>query len=105
MEENIKELEVNEETLYSEDDVLNIIDELTPRVEMDLDNIKEIVLDTEEYKKGIKNGSYMAGQFVALMGVGFTKDQAYNIVLNESTCRSNLEQSKNQQVLAMQNQI
>lgn len=104
-ENELEESEVIEDRTFTEDEVCEIIEEIMPKVQLDVSDLADANIDIEECKRGIKETSFMCGQFVALMSVGLTKEQAYNIVLNESTGRINVEQSKYQQLQAMQNQI
>lgn len=96
LEEDItKENEIEEEDrVYTSEEVLSIIDEIMPKVELNIEKLHNLELDVEEFKRGLKDASYIAGQYSALRSVGLGEDFAYNILLNESTSRGNLELGK-----------
>lgn len=50
--------------------------------------------DQDEFTKGIKNGSYVAGLITALKNTGLTFEQCMDYVLNEQTIKFNLEVTK-----------
>lgn len=98
-----------EQELFTKEELIEIIEEIKPKVMLNIESLNNLELDMDEFKRGIKESSYMCGQFIALTNVGMDKDMAYNVVLNESTARANLEMAEVQQpqnaLLTMQNGI
>lgn len=48
----------------------------------------------DEFSKGIKNGSYVAGLITSLKNAGLTFEQCMEYVLNEQTIKFNLEATR-----------
>jgi|GEM_PF-6655567 len=98
-----------EDRVYTSEEVVSIVEEIMPKVELNTELLNDLELDIDEFKRGIKDASFMAGQYSALRSVGLGEEFAYNIILNESTSRGNLElgkiNSKQQTVQTEMNQI
>jgi len=94
LENQIEEDMELEDRTYTSEEVVSIIEEIIPRVELDTEKLNDLELDINEFKRGIKDASFIAGQYSALRSVGLSEEFAYNIVLNESTSRGNLELGK-----------
>lgn len=93
-EEIVEDIEIDEDRVYTSEEVISIIDEIMPKVELNTEKLNNLELDIDEFRRGLKDASYMAGQYSALRSVGLSEEFAYNVVLNESTSRGNLDLGK-----------
>ena len=108
-EEQDEENGIEEQEYYSKDEVLDIIEEITPRIEINTELFNGFELDEDMFKEGLKNISFYCGQFIGLVSVGVNNQDAFQFILNESTGRSNVTTTKEQtiqtQIQQEQNQI
>jgi hypothetical protein len=107
-EELNQELEIDEvegKEFYSQDEVLDIIDQITPKIEIDNEELNGLKLDLKVFKDGLKDISFACGQYVGLMSVGVSAVDAFQYILNESTGKSNKDVTKVQQINVESNQI
>lgn len=90
MEEQNKDeiLELNEEQLESLLGGVTDIDKLPP-IEIELDQY-----DADEFDRGIKETSYVAGVVTALLNAGVTEGFVLDYILNKETIKHNLETVK-----------
>jgi phosphorylcholine metabolism protein LicD len=63
-------------------------------LELDISNLDGIQYDNDEFAKGIKETSFIAGQITALLNVGLTSAQAIDFLINEKTILHNLSLAK-----------
>lgn len=107
-EEEVLQEDYEEETLTAEE-IADILEEIIPKVEIDLDNVNGSSLDKKQFKNGIESVSYICGQYSALRGVGVDGSSCvdiivsllsseHNIEMQRMTCDNNIEISKIQQV-------
>jgi len=105
----VEEIEPNqpmeEQEYYSKDEVLDIIEEITPRIEINTDELNGFELDEDIFKKGLKDISFACGQFIGLVSVGVNNADAFQYILNESTGRMNLEATKIKQDIQDDSQV
>lgn len=78
----------------SKDELINIIEELTYKRMLNTGNVEGISMDEKSFEKGVVEGSFYAGIFQALVSSGMEMEEAYNITLNISTSKGNLETAK-----------
>lgn len=111
-----EECECKEQELYTIDEVVALIDETTPKVEVDTEECQGASLDVKEFTKGIVDVSRICGKFSALKSVGMTNAEAidiivnqdnveFNLKLNSDTGKANVEVAKAQSLQISQNQI
>lgn len=96
---------LDEETLYTEeccdcpeyyDDYGLDEDELEEKlldlitIPLDVDNLSDLTLNKDNFKKGINKVSEIAGMFVALKNVGMNPDMAYDMVKNLTNINAQL---------------
>lgn len=122
MEENLNEInEVDEEIdvenqVFTYQDVQDIIQQVLPKVEMDLDGITGINIDKEQYISGVKVASYWCGFYNSMKSMGCSEDTILQMMLNHDTGNINIKQqevvnkgqaevAKYQQIQTMQNSI
>jgi len=61
-----------------------------PPVELYRDNLEEIIeFDSTEFKKGLKEGSKVAGFITALLNAGLTNQQALDYIMNKEVIHNN----------------
>ena len=103
--ETIKEIEENEnlDLEYDDDFTLNdlnkeqlieVINDLIDKRMLNTGNVEGISMDEKSFEKGVAEGSFYAGIFQALVSSGMEMEEAYNITLNISTSKGNLETAK-----------
>ena len=64
----------------------------TKEKEIDLDN--SVIADSASFQKGIKKASFYAGFYSCLVNCGLSTQDAFELMLNESTSRNNLKLQK-----------
>lgn len=85
-------------------------------IKLDVENVKDITIDKTLFTNGVDSVSYFCGQFVALVNSGVDKASAIELVMQlqnsvsalgqqEMINNTQIEVSKNQQLMAMQSQI
>lgn len=99
----------NEEELTNEDlelkdndtlDSLNkeqliaIIDDLVSKKMLNTGNVDGISINEKNFEKGVEEGSFYAGIYQSLISCGMVMRDAYNLTLNISTSKGNLETAK-----------
>ena len=105
-----------EQEYFTQDEVYDIIEQVTPKVEVNVDEVQGLELNSQEFQAGIDKVSRTCGMISALASVGLTKDQImdyvineqnieFNLKLNQMTCDSNKETAKIQQVNQELNQV
>lgn len=77
--ENIEEL--------SKEQLLDVVEYLTNIPKLDFEEL----MNTKEFKKGVKDVSNTCGQFVALSTVGIEPSSAIDIIINEANIKFNKE--------------
>lgn len=80
-----------EEELYTESDVLDIVQGFINPIEVDLENIQGSKLDDEQFKAGLREASFVCGIASALKSVGFDNAQVFEyILLRENLVKSEI---------------
>ena len=103
-------------------------------LELDVDQLQELIggsngsdalppfeidfedYDVEEFKRGVKETSYISGVITALFNAGFSEASVLDFILNKETIKHNLETakinkdmsieiSKNQRIMAEKNEL
>lgn len=98
-----------EQELFTSEDITNLLEEVMPKVDINLDNVKDTSLDKKAFKNGIDSVSYICGQYSALKNVGIEGSSCIDIIISllnadhnmkmqQSTCENNIEISRIQQV-------
>ena len=102
-----KELEMNEESQgialedMSREELLDVVYSLLNQkdkeIEIDSD-LTGVSIDKDEFAKGVKDFSYIAGAFTVMNNVGYPKDLIHEYLINESTIKHNqqLQQMNNE---------
>ena len=112
--ENVSLEDMDKEQLL--DIVYSLLEQKDKEIDINVDNLDGITIDKNEFKKGIKQYSAIAGAFTVLNSVGYPKDLIHEMILNERTIYHNqqLQQMNNessekiakiQEVKIEQNQI
>ena len=112
--ENMSLEDMDKEQLL--DIVYSLLEQKDKEIDINVDNLDGITIDKNEFKKGIKQYSAIAGAFTVLNSVGYPKDLIheflinretidYQLSLNKQTCESNKEIAKITQVKIEQAQI
>lgn len=115
-EEEKKEVESQEQEYFTQDEVYDIIEQVTPKIEVSVEGVQKLEINSQEFQAGIDKVSRTCGMISALANVGLTKDQImdyvineqnieFNLKLNQMTCDSNKETARIQQVVQESNQI
>ena len=115
-EQELMEEVEQEQEYFSQEEVYDIIEQVTPKVEVNVDEVQGLELNSQEFQAGIDKVSRTCGMISALASVGLTKDQImdyvineqnieFNLKLNQMTCDSNKETARIQQVVQESNQI
>lgn len=110
------ETEGTEQEYFTQNEVYDIIEQVTPKVEVITEGVDGLKINAQEFQAGIDSISFLCGQYSALRSVGIDSSSAidiivnernieFNLQINEMTCNSNEKQSKIQQVNQEQNQI
>lgn len=80
---------LNEDGLYTSEQMLGVIDSLSGKIEVDLDELQGASLDVEAFDRGMASVSEFCGKFVGLTSVGISKEDAFTLLLNRETCEHN----------------
>lgn len=80
------------------DVVYSLLEQKDKEIDINVDNLDGITIDKNEFKKGIKQYSAIAGAFTVLNSVGYPKDLIHEMILNDRTI------SHNQQLQQMNNE-
>ncbi|MGL4452324.1 MAG: hypothetical protein ACRCX8_18895 [Sarcina sp.] len=80
---------LNEDGLYTSEQMLSVIDSLSEKIEVDLDELQGTTLDVEAFDRGVASVSEFCGKFVGLISVGISKEDAFTLLLNRETCEHN----------------
>ena len=109
--------EVNQEQEYfTQDEVYDIIEQVTPKIEVNTEDVQNYCIDEQEYIAGVQSMSFLVGQYSALRSAGIDSSSAidiivnernieFNLQINEMTCTSNERTAKIQQINQEQNQV
>ena len=94
--ENMSLEDMNKEQLL--DIVYSLLEQKDKEIDINVDNLDGITIDKNEFKKGIKQYSAIAGAFTVLNSVGYPKDLIHEMILNERTIYHNqqLQQMNNE---------
>jgi hypothetical protein len=114
--DEIEEVESQEQEYFTQDEVYDIIEQVTPKVEINVDEVQGLELNSQEFQAGIDSISFLCGQYSALRSVGIDSSSAIDIIVNERniefnlqinqmTCTSNEKTAKIQQTIQEQNQV
>ena len=86
----------------SKDELLDVcyslLEQKDKEIDINVDNLDGITIDKNEFKKGIKQYSAIAGAFTVLNSVGYPKDLIHEMILNDKTIQHNqqLQQMNNE---------
>ena len=94
--ENMSLEDMDKEQLL--DIVYSLLEQKDKEIDINVDNLDGITIDKNEFKKGIKQYSAIAGAFTVLNSVGYPKDLIHEMILNDRTI------SHNQQLQQMNNE-
>ena len=79
MEDN---LEIQEEQkLYTEEDVVSLIETFQSPIEFKLDNVQGVEIDQELFKSGVESISFLCGKLSALKSIGFSTQQVFEYMM------------------------
>lgn len=71
-------------------------------IELPIDNLQEVIeYDKNEFEKGIRSMSFLAGELTALLNTGITKEDAVTILVN----KDNIEHAQKLQQMINENNI
>ena len=108
--------EISEQEYFTQDEVYDIIEQVTPKIEVNTDDVQGYCIDEQEYIAGVQSMSFLVGQIAVLKSVGVSEDFIREMILNRETIEHNqsLQQMNNesserlakiQQVQLEQNQV
>ena len=94
--ENVSLEDMDKEQLL--DIVYSLLEQKDKEIDINVDNLDGIAIDKNEFKKGIKQYSAIAGAFTVLNSVGYPKDLIHEMILNDKTIQHNqqLQQMNNE---------
>jgi len=69
-------------------------DIIIPPFELNTDSISDAQFDEKEFKKGIKDISFICGQITGLINCGISPIEALGFVVNRETIQHNLDSAK-----------
>ena len=94
--ENVSLEDMDKEQLL--DIVYSLLEQKDKEIDINVDNLDDITIDKNEFKKGIKQYSAIAGAFTVLNSVGYPKDLIHEMILNDKTIQHNqqLQQMNNE---------
>ena len=94
--ENMSLEDMDKEQLL--DIVYSLLEQKDKEIDINVDNLVGITIDKNEFKKGIKQYSAIAGAFTVLNSVGYPKDLIHEMILNDRTISHNkqLQQMNNE---------
>jgi len=73
----VEENESEEQEYYTKDEVLDIIEEITPKIKINVDDLDCFKLNEDEFENGLRDISYVCGQFIGLISVGVANVDAF----------------------------
>ena len=85
--ENVSLEDMDKEQLL--DIVYSLLEQKDKEIDINVDNLDGITIDKNEFKKGIKQYSAIAGAFTVLNLVGYPKDLIHEMILNHKTIQHN----------------
>ena len=105
-----------EQEYFTQDEVYDIIEQVTPKIEVNTEDVQNYCIDEQEYIAGVQSMSFLVGQYSALRSAGIDSSSAidiivnernieFNLQINEMTCTSNERTAKIQQINQEQNQV
>ena len=74
--------ECNGEELYTQEQVLDIVEEITPKIFISTESCGGIELDKKEFAKGVKEVSNICGRISAILSTGVSKESVIDIIMN-----------------------
>ena len=94
--ENVSLEDMDKEQLL--DIVYSLLEQKDKEIDINVDDLNDITIDKNEFKKGIKQYSAIAGAFTVLNSVGYPKDLIHEMILNDKTIQHNqqLQQMNNE---------
>lgn len=78
----------------SKEELIQIIDDLMNTKMLNTGNVDGMAINEKSFEKGVEEGSFYAGIYQALTSCGMAMGDAYNLTLNISTSKGNLETAK-----------
>ena len=85
-----QEREFNIEDLSREELIETVYNLLsTKEKEIDLDN--SVIAESDSFQKGVEKASFYAGFYSCLVNCGLSTQDAFELMLNENTCKNNQE--------------
>lgn len=86
-------------------DLEDIVSQLIPQVQIDIDEVDLTPIDKEEFEKGVKEVSKLCGMYSTLRSVGIDNSSSVDIIMNllnieynketnKQTCDNNLKVAK-----------
>ena len=78
----------------SKEELIEIIDNLMNTKMLNTGNVDGMAINEKSFEKGVEEGSFYAGIYQALTSCGMAMGDAYNLTLNISTSKGNLETAK-----------
>lgn len=96
---NIEQEELKE--FYTADEVIEIVEGVMPKVNVETEECQGVQLDKDEFQKGVTHMSFVAGQISALVSAGLTVELATDFVMNER----NIEHNQKLQEIINKNQL
>ena len=105
-----------EQEYFTQDEVYDIIEQVTPKIEVNTEDVQNYCIDEQEYIAGVQSMSFLVGQYSALRSAGIDSSSAidiivnernieFNLQINEMTCTSNEKTAKIQQINQEQNNV
>ena len=105
-----------EEELYTQEDIVQLLDEVLPKVVCNTNDLQDFQLNGKMFQKGANSVSEICGQYSALTNVGIDKSSAidiimniqnieFNKIVNTENCNSNKETAKLQNIQVQSQQI
>ena len=79
---------------YSKEELVEIVKRLAEIPALSTESLNDLSYDDENLKEGIKVGSRIAGIYLALVSAGMDEEQAYQLCINESTSKNNVDCAK-----------
>lgn len=78
-----------EQEYFTQDEVYDIIERVTPKIEVNTDSIQGFEIDEQEYRAGIQSMSFLVGQISVLKSAGVSEDFIREMILNRETIEHN----------------
>ena len=94
--ENVSLEDMDKEQLL--DIVYSLLEQKDKEIDNNVDDLNDITIDKNEFKKGIKQYSAIAGAFTVLNSVGYPQDLIHEMILNDKTIqhKQQLQQMNNE---------